>query len=78
MRMEDEEGGGVYLLSLSVVLGCFFSLLDRIYFVFAVMDREKERRGGRRERGRQEREGGGRDDEGGEKRERKWPTGDGG
>lgn len=60
MRLEDEEGGGVSLLSLSVVLGCFFSLLDRIYFVFAVMDREKERGGeegerggGRRERGRQ-------------------------
>lgn len=66
------------LLSLSAVF-CwgFFSplLLDRIYFVFSVMDREKGRRG-EDGGGGDGREGGGRDDEGGEKRERKWLTGD--
>lgn len=77
MRMEDEKGGGVSLLSLSLVLGCFFFPSGQDLFCVC--------RDGQKERGRggQEREGGGRRESGEagmirEEREIKWLTGDGG
>lgn len=65
----------VFLFCHCLLFSAVFFLLDKIYFVFAVMDRKKG--------GGHEREGGGRRESGEagmirEEREIKWLTGDGG